>query len=244
MRDALSDLLKQTSSLFPQVLIQGKATETRVAAMTADKTIIFMATFKEPLPDLLGESALSNLGVLNGLLNFTSYNTDTSTFTVTRSARHDGVESFEFKDAKKKAGSVYRLMNPAMIKEEDRPPSVANIPWEASFEPQKAKLTEFGQLQSMFSEVDKLFTPRTVDGDLRFIIGDEGSSNHRGDMVFEEDINATIKGDIKYSIPAFQSIMKIAGAHPTTLNLNSRGVMMIRVETRFATYEYILRATR
>jgi hypothetical protein len=243
MRDALSDLLKQTSALFPQALVEGTDSETKVSAMTADKTIIFKAILKQPLADLKGESALSNLSMLGGLLNFSSYNTDTATFTVTRSARHDGVEDFRFKDSKK-AGSVYRLMNPAMIKEEDRPPSVANIPWEMSFEPQKAKLTEFSQLAGLYSEVDKLFTPRTVDGDLRFIIGDEGSSNHRCDMVFEEAVTANIKGDIKYSIPAFQSIIKAAGGHPATLHLTSRGVMMVRVETTYGVYEYILRATR
>lgn len=243
MRDALSDLLRQTSSLFKQTLIVGKETETRVLAMTEDKTIIFQADFKTALPEMSGESAFSNLGMLSGLLNFTSYNTPTSTFKVTRSTRHDGVESFEFRDTKK-AGSVYRLMNPAMIKEEDRPPSVTTIPWETQFTPDKAKLAEFSQLQSLFSEVDKLFMPRTVDGDLRFIIGDEGSSNHRCDMVFQEEIAATIKGDIKYSIPAFQSIIKAAGNHPYTLHLTSRGVMMVRVETSFAVYQYILRATR
>lgn len=244
MREALSDLLKQTSSLFPQALVEGTATETKFSAMTADKTIIFKAVLKKPLSDLVGESAFSNLGVLAGLLNFSSYNTDDATFVVKRSDRHDGVEHFEFKDSKKKAGAIYRLMNPAMIKEEDRPPSVANIPWEMSFDPQKAKMTEFSQLASLYSEVDKLFTPRTVDGDLRFLIGEEGSSNHRCDMVFEENVTANIKGDIKYSIPAFQSIMKTAGTNPATLHLTSRGVMMVRVETTYGTYEYILRAIR
>lgn len=243
MRDALSDLLRQTSSLFKQTLVTGRDTETRVLAMTEDKTIIFQADFKTVIPEMKGESAFSNLGMLNGLLNFASYNTPTATFEVVRSTRHDGVESFEFRDAKK-AGSVYRLMNPAMIKEEDRPPSLNAIPWETQFTPDKGKLAEFSQLASLYGEVDKLFTPRTVDGDLRFKIGDDGSSNHRCDMVFQENIGATIKGDIKYSIPAFQSIIKAAGNHPYTLHLNSRGVMMVRVDTSFAIYQYILRATR
>ena len=242
MREQLTDIVKHTAALFPWVLVEGTDTETKFASMSEDKTVIFQGVMKTPSPELKGESALSSLTLLNGLLGFTSYQTDKATFTVKRFKDDTRVEEFEFKDAKK-AGATYRLMNPSMIKPEDRPPSIDSIPWELDFEPQKAKMTEFTQLSGLLSEVDRLFTPRTIDGDLHFLLGEEGSSNHRASMVFEEGVTANIKGDIKYSVPALQSAIKVAGAD-YRLHLTSRGVIMVSCETAYATYQYIIRATR
>lgn len=242
MREQLTDIVKHTAALFPWVLVEGSDTETKFSSMSEDKTVIFQAALKTPSADLRGESALSSLTLLNGLLGFSSYQTEAASFSIRRFKDDTRVEEFEFKDAKK-AGATYRLMNPAMIKEEDRAPSVSNIPWELAFEPQKAKLTEFTQLSGLLSEVDRLFTPKTIDGDLHFLLGEEGSSNHRASMVFQEDVSAVIKGDIKYSVPALQSAIKVAGSE-YKLHLTSRGVIMVSCETVYATYQYIIRATR
>lgn len=243
MRDAIKDIVKHTASLFPWVLINGSATETTMSGMTADKTIILQAALKTPAADLRGESSLSSLALLNGLLNFAPYNVDGSSFAAKRFKDDSRVEEFTFKDAKK-SGASYRLMNPAMIKEEDRPPVVSDIPWEMSFEPQKDRLVEFGKLAGLLSEVDRLFMPKTIDGDLHFMFGDEGSSTHRASMVFEDGVVGVIKGDIKYSVPDLQATIKLAAGDSPKLHLTSRGVIMVSCETQFATYQYIVRATR
>lgn len=245
MRETLSDLLRQTSPLFNILKIDGTPSQTRIGGMDADKTIIFQGRLKQAIPELEGESAISNLSMLTGLLNFASYNTDTARFTIKRNkiGGSEIIEQFEFKDGRG-AGAVFRLMNPALLTEDKLPPTVHSIPWECSFEPDRAKVTEFSQLASLCSEVDKLFTPRTVDGALHFMIGDENSSTHRASIIFQEGVSANIRGDIKYSIPLFQAIMKVTAAYPTTLHLTSRGVMKFSIETPYGEYDYILRAVR
>ena len=244
MRNPLADVLRHTSSLFVNLICKGTETETIFEAMSPDKSIIFSATLKEPIAELAGESVFANLSLLNGLLNFASYNTETATMNVTRAADGKRVEGFEFKDGSRKAGAIYRSTNPSMIREEDWPPNTGVIKWLTEFEPQKAKLSEFGQLSSLYSEVEKVFMPKTEGGELMFIFGDEGSSNHRASMVFQEGVDVEIKGDIRYKVGDLQSTVKLAGADPCKLHLTSRGVIMVSCENSLARYTYIIRAAR
>lgn len=246
MREALTDILKHTSSLFEMLIIDGSDKETTVKAMDKEKTIIFQAKAKEVLSDFdVGQSTMSNLGLLKGLLEFPSYNTEAASLTVKRGTDRRTnspiVEEIGFKDSKG-GGATYRLGDIRMIKDENRPPQVSSIPWELEFEPNRSNLDEFIKLTSLYNEVDKLFCPRTVNGNLQFSLGVENSSTHRASMVFEEGVNANIKGDAKYSTDAFLSILKLASAHPTKLHMSSRGVLMVSFETAHACYEYIIRA--
>lgn len=244
MREALSDLLKYTASLFPTLHVVGSDDQTIVKAMTEDKNIIFYAKLKTPLPVFnIGESAMPNLGLLNGLLNFPSYNSDGATIEAKTAVTPRGtiVEKIEFRDTRG-AGSTYRLSDPRVVAEEKRPPEVTAVQWELELEPNRASLDEFAKLASLYSDVDgKLFRMKTVNGNLQFSIGDEDSSTHHASMVFEEGVGVSLGGSAKYPIQAFQSTLKLAAAHPTRLHLNSRGLMMVGFETPYATYSYYIR---
>ena len=245
MRDTLSEIVKLTSNLFDFLYVDGTDTKTEVRAMSEDKSLILKCTPKAPLVDLRGEVAISDLGMLSGLLGFASYNTDTATFSVQRNKRGEVeyAEMMEFKDGRK-AGAVFRLTNPATIREDRLPPSLRDVPWEISITPEKSRVTEFGQLAGLYSKVDTLFTPKTQDGNLVFMVGEENSSMHSATMVFHEDVGATLKGTARYPIASFQALMKIAGTNAATLGLTSRGVMGVTVDTQHAIYNYILRASK
>lgn len=246
MRNALSEIVKQTSSIFPFLIVEGTSTNTEIRGMTEDKGLILRCTPKAPMPELAGEVAISDLNMISGLLGFASYNTDDATFSVGRRTigGKDVAELFEFKDGRG-AGAIFRLTNPDTIEDEKHPPVINTIRWEIEFEPSRSKVSEFQQLASLYGKVaSNQFIPRTVGDDLQFMVGEENSSMHSASMVFQEGVGATLKGNAPYSIPAFQSMMKIAGTNPSRLGLTSRGVMGLTVDTPYATYDYVLRGIR
>jgi hypothetical protein len=245
MRDTLSDIIKQTNGLFPSLYVEGTDTETSIRAMTDDKNLILSCVPKAPLVDLRGEVGINDLGILNGLLNFSSYNSEDASFTVQRANRQgkEFAELFSFRDGKK-AGSNFRLANPATIPDDKVPPKVNTIAWEIEFEPNKSKVTEFTQLANLYSKGDNFFAPKTQDSDLLFLLGEETSTTHNASIVFEENVTAELKGTARYSIASFLALMKLSSQHPVRLGLTSRGVMGVSMETSYATYSFVLRANR
>lgn len=243
MREVLLDIVRQTGGLMEVVKVTGTTADTQIKAVDPDKTLFIQAVLKQPIPEFEGEFGLTNMSLLNGLLNFTNYRTDDATFTVKRRTR-DGVETveqFEFRNKVTGNEADFRMMDPKHIPDQA---VIPNIPWDVTITPSKAKVAEFGQLASLYSEVDKNFGVRTVNGDLQFYIGDEGSSTHRVSMVFESGVKGELKGDLSWNTGQFLSVMKLTGAHPTTLSVTSRGVLGVNVDTSHGTYTYFLRANR
>lgn len=245
MRDILSEILKQ-SNPFPVLKVTGTATETTVIASSECKTFIFRAFLKNPIPEFEGEFGITNLSLLNGLLNFASYRTDTSTFNVKRRqiGEREIVEQLEFSAGKgSKSNAVFRFTSPDLIPEITT--MTGKAVYDVEFAPDRAKVAEFQQLATLYSEVGKTFIPATDGTDLVFHVGNRNSSTHSASIVFQEGVTGTVEGDLQYPVGMFASVMKLAGSNPVSMSLKSRsGPMKIAVETEFANYEYIIRASR
>jgi hypothetical protein len=245
MRDILSDVLKQGGP-FPVLKVEGTDTETNMFASSECKTLIFKAALKQPIPEFHGEFGISNLSLLNGLLNFSTYKTLDATFAVKRRKINDKeiVEQVEFAAKKgSKSTAVFRFTAPDLVG--DITKMTGKPTFDVEFVPDKAKLTEFQQLASLYNEVSKTFVPTTDGGELIFRVGNNNSSTHSASMVFEDEVTGEITGDLQYPTAMFLQVMKLAGSNPVTMALKSRsGPMKITTETPFADYEYIIRASR
>lgn len=245
MRDILIEVLKQ-SSPFAVLKVIGTDTETTFLASSECKTLIFKASLKVPIADFEGEFGISNLSLLNGLLNLATYKTDAAIFNIKRRKIGDKeiVEQFEFSASKgSKSQAIFRLTSPDLIPEIT---TMTGKPvWDVEISPDKAKVVEFQQLASLYNEVGKTFIPTTEDGDLIFKVGNQNSSTHSASMVFQEGVTGDVTGDLNYPFAMFVAVMKLAGANPTKMALKSRsGPMKISIETAFADYDYIIRASR
>lgn len=243
MRETLTDVLRQCGGLFNVLKVTGTDSETKVSAVNEDKTTFVKVTMKTPIPEFAGEFGVSNLGLLNGLLNFSSYRATGASFNVKRKMLNgtEIVEQLEFRDANK-TGATFRLMSAELAGEQIE--LRGTIPWEIEFNPDKSKLAEFTTLANLYNEVEKTFAPKSDDGNLIFLVGLDNSSTHNASMVFEEGITGVIKGDLRYSTPQFLSVLKLAGQNPAKVSITSRGVMKVAVETEYATYDYYLRSER
>lgn len=242
MRDILSDLVRQTSSMFDVIKITGTTEDTKIQAVDKEKTLFLQARLPS-IPEFYGEFGVSNLRLLEGLLDFTSYKVDGASITVERAEKNnkgETVTALVFRDANKK-GATYRTMSPEMVGEQA---VIANIPWDVTVTPQRAKVAEFTQLAGLFGEVERHFNPITEDGALLFCIGASGGSNHRVSMVFEPVVEGEIKAAMNFSTPQFLSVIKNAGQNPTTMRICERGVLGLTVTTQHGSYNYYIRARR
>jgi hypothetical protein len=246
MRDILNDLVRQTKDLFEIVKVTGTAKETKIEAVDKDKMLFLQAALTNPQADLQGEFGISNLALLEGLLNFPSYRTDDAKFTVRREtkpvagASTETVTAFEFKDANGK-GAIYKTMSANLVANQAQ---IANIPWTLAFVPAKSKIAEFAQLFKVLAEVDKTFKVTTEDGDLVFGIGDSSTSTHSASIVFESGVSGELKTELVFDISQFLALMRIAGSHTMTLSITSKGVLGVVIQAPTGTYNYFLRAKR
>lgn len=245
MRDILSEVLKQ-SAPFAVLKVIGTDTDTTIVASSECKTLIFRATLKAPIAELKGEFGISNLSLLNGLLNFATYKSDSALFNAKRRKIGDKeiVEQFEFSAGKSsKSAATFRLTSPDLIPEITQ--MTAKPTWDVEFEPDRAKIAEFQQLASLYNEVSKTFVPTVDGGDLVFRLGNENSSTHSASMVFQEGVTGDVVGNLNYPFALFLQVMKLAGSNPTKMSLKSKsGPMKISMDTAFAEYDYIIRASR
>lgn len=241
MREVLGDIIHQTSDMFEVLKVIGSNKETKITAVDDEKVMFLDATLKEPIEEFDGEFGLTNIKLLKGLLDFPSYRTDEAKFNVKRKERNgkETVEQFEFKDANNK-GSIFRLMSSDLIPSQA---VIKNIPWDITIEPNKSKFSEFQKLANLYSKVENSFAPKTEGNDLVFIIGEEDSSTHQASMVFQSGVDGELKGDIRFGIPQFLSIMRM-NSENTKLMFTSRGILCVEIETKYGFYKYFLRAKR
>ncbi len=243
MRYVLSDIVRHTVRLFGKVVITGTETETKISATDEDKTLFLKGTLKQPVPEFAGEFALSDLALLDGLLEFASYKTDTAKFSVVRRAPKAGgeetVTGFKFQDSHG-TGSNYRTMSASLA---GVVAAIAPIPWDVKVTPSTAKIAEFAKLTSLYSN-DK-FGVMTIDGNLVMSVGESSDSTHNATMVFATDIIENLKvGDLYFNTSQFLSILKLAGSQLSTVDITSRGVLGVVIDTPHAGYTYYMRAKR
>jgi len=245
MRDILTDVVRQTKDLFEQIKVTGTEEATKIQGVDKDKTLFLEATLNNPLPEFIGEFGISNLHMLDNWLNHSPFKSEKSSFSVVREVKNgsETVTSFEFRAADG-YGSSHKTMAANLVAEQAK---IANIPWQVTVVPSKAKIAEFQAVSRIFSEVDsKSFRISTTKSkELIFSLGDENAATHNVSMVFEANVTGELNGsNMMFDTNQFLGLMKIAGANPTTMNITSKGVLGMVMQTLSGTYNYYLRAKR
>lgn len=243
MREILAEIVRQTSPLFEKIRVTGLDIGVKVEAHTEDKNMFLVAELNEPVREFAGEFGMSNLSLVNGLLNFPSYKGEKAKFKAKRTER-DGVDylsEFEFYDAHGGC-SRYRTMNPRLVGDQAK---IQAIPWEVSVVPQKAKITEFIQLAGLLSEVEKQFSVNIENKTMFLTIGGgRAATSHSSSIAFASDVTEELPHtNMVFKVPQFLSVLKAAGNLPVTVKFSSRGVAGVIVDTGKGTYSYILRAS-
>jgi hypothetical protein len=241
MREVISDIVKQSIGLFDTIKITGTPEQTKIQGVSKTKFLFIEGLLKTPATELQGEFGMSNLTVLRGLLNFSTYKTEESTFAVKRMTNEqtgsETVEQIEFGDGKG-AEAIFRCMNSRIPEQAE----IKNIPWDVSFKPSKSKLAEFQELSKLYGVVSKMFSAKTENGNLLFTLGDENSSMHRASIIIDTDVDGELTGGLMWEFDDFFRVLDLA-TEPS-VKISSRGVMSVEADTQFGAYKYFMRAQR
>ena len=121
--------------------------------------------------------------------------------------------------------------------------------WDVEVDPSASKLKELQALAGLYSQFENFFMVKTVENDegkneLRFYIGDEGSSMHRAFLTIGDDVTGKLGGDLHWGIAPVLAILKLGAEENLKLQFSSRGALQITMTSASAEYKFILPARK
>lgn len=243
MREVLIDMVQQLAPLFERVRVTvDDDGSTHLSAYLDDKNLLMTGLLAAKVPEFINEFGIGSLSMLKGLLDFASYKTDDAKLIVHRTKRDDSeyVTEFEFRDGHG-GRSRFKTMSAKLAGDKL---TVANIPWEMSFNPDKAKTAEIVKLSQLFP--DDAFGMVVENGTMFLTIGTRSDSTHSAtimvtDGVDEAKAKMVNNGELSFSLSRFNNILRNAGTNGCTVKFSSRGVIGMVVSTKLGEYTFYIR---
>lgn len=250
LQDVLFDIVQHTYKLgnIPMLKISGTDDKTELVAKSEDKSVVVEATFKNPIPDFVGEFGMPNLAKLDTILNISEYAEDGKIDVVSKGAgdaKH--LDGLHFENKAGDFKNDYRFMAGIVINNQlfkDGNPTkfqVGKVKWDAEFVPSVANILRFKYQMDANSE-QATFTTVFDNNHLKCFFGEP--SNHAGNFVFQSDVGAGPKAPVperRWPVAPFFSILNLAGDKTIKLSITS-GCILITVDSGQIDYNYIIMA--
>ena len=242
IKSVLLDIVKHTSGLgiIENIKITGTGSETTLAAMDANRTVILTAKMHDVVPEFEGDFGMGNLGLLSSLTRLSNYQEVGATIAVERKER-DGVEiptTLMFKDT---SGSKdqYRFMSAAIVDQAMKVATFKGVNWNVQVTPAVKSITQLGEVAGIYSGIDPAFSVKTEDGNLVFEVGStEGGVIGR--RVFAENIDGDLGAVWSWPLATFLSILKLGGT--IVVRFSDQGACQLDVDSGLGVYSYIMPA--
>lgn len=240
MKDNLQDLIQHTYGLgvIDLIKVVGTDTETQIAAIAEDKSVIVNGKFINPVIDFIGTFGMPNLGKLKTILGFDDYDSS-ATIKVTKQNK-DGVDIPSTIHFATKTGDFvndYRLMSKVIIEEKVKNVTFKGATWNVEFEPTVAGILRLKK-QAQANSEEPNFTTKTDNNDLKIYFGDP--STHSGNFVFHPGVNGTLSRAWMWPVKVFMSIMDLPG--DKLVKISDQGACEITVDSGLGVYQYLLPA--
>ena len=238
MKDNLQDLIKHTYGLgvIECIKVVGTDSETKIAALADNRTVIVEGTFNTPSADFIGTFGMPNLGKLQTILGFDDYD-EHAKISVTRQTK-DGEDIPTTIHFETKAGDFvndYRLMSKVIVEEKVQNVKFKTPKWDVEFEPTVAGIMRLKK-QAQANSEEEHFVTKTDKSDLKIYFGDH--STHSGNFVFAPSVSGALSRAWKWPVKVFLSIMDLPG--DKNVRISDAGACEITVDSGIAVYRYIL----
>lgn len=237
MRDHLLDLVSHTFDLgcIDQVKIVGSETDTNIAGLAEDRSVVVEGSFAGPVADFIGTFGMPNLSKLKILLNLQEYK-ENAKLTINRKD-NGSPDQLNFENKSGDFKNSYRFMAAEVANERIKTVKFKGANWGIEFEPSAAAIQRL-KMQAQANSEENNFQAKTEDGDLKFYFGDH--STHAGNFVFQPDVKGTLKRSWSWPVKTVISILDLYG--DKVMRISDEGAAMITVNSGLATYNYILPA--
>lgn len=234
MKDQLQDLTQHINlGDIGLVKIVGTEKDTLISAISEDKTLIILGSFKDPIAEFIGTFGMPNLNKLKTILSFDEYDEKSK---ITVSNKDEDPENIKFETESGDFINNYRLMGKNLVSEKIKDVKFKGVNWIIEFEPSTSSVLRLKKQASANSE-ENHFMMKTENKNLKFYFGDH--STHSGNFVFESNVNGTINQPKYWPVKTFLAIMDLVG--DKTIKINDQ-VIQITVDSGIAVYNYFLPA--
>lgn len=238
MKDNLQDLIKHTYGLgvIDLIKIVGSDKETKITALSEDKTVVVEGTTNTPVADFIGTFGMPNLNKLQTILGFDDYD-ENAKISVTR-VNKDGEDvptAIHFETKASDFVNDYRLMSKVIVEEKVPPVKFKGAKWDVEFEPTVAGIMRLKK-QAQANSEEAHFVTKTDKNDLRIYFGDH--SSHSGHFVFQGGVNGSLSRAWKWPVKVFLSIMDLPG--DKTVKISDQGACEITVDSGISVYRYLM----
>ena len=245
MKDILLDLVDHTAGLgfIENVKVTGTDAETLFEAMDPDRTVILNAKTTNPVPELIGEFGMGNLGFLNGIVNLDGYKADEAVINVKTRERNGLVapDSLTFEDQYGNTDQ-YRFMSKEVVEQQLKTVKFRGVNWNVSFEPSKQSVQELAQIAGIYISIEPTFSVRTENGNLVVGVGTDDGSGHVGKRIFARNVDGELKQNWSWPLHQVLTILKLGMSGACVMNISDQGALQISIDSGLAVYNYILPA--
>lgn len=230
----LQEIVHQTNlSVIENIKITGNDEATYIDAKCQCGTIVIKGKFNNPIESFNGEFGIGQLSFLKSLTNFANYKSEKSTITVTK--RDDGnPEQIIFVDEQGQS-DIFRLMPKDLV---PSIPTLGKMDWLHEFTPTKGKISELSTKASMYSKQHSEFIIKSANNDLRFYIGDEGSTTNRGFTILDKNVT-TVSEQIKVPMSLLLNVFSLNSNTDILMSISKKCVKL-SIKNVNSEWDYII----
>lgn len=243
IKDAISDISKNVirTGLFDKIKITATNKKaTLIESIEKDKNVILKGSTVAGIDGLSGEFGLANLNLLTSIANDSDFSHKDSTVEVVTQNRggNDVPVELHYTNCKKSFIN-YRVLAKELIPDQ---PKYSEPAWDLRIKPTKLDIQQFAWAANTLTSYEPCFIPKTVDGDLKFFIGEENNGNQRGGVVFSTGVTGNFETNHKWPISYITDILKLTEGTESEMMFSVKGAIQIVLNTGISEYKYIFPA--
>ena len=242
VKDIMQDVVRNTvtTGFFDKVKISSGRKGVTIEALENNKQVILKATTQAPVDGWEGEFGLANLSLLQSVVNDSEFAHKDSKLDMQYQARGGQDVPSELHYTNKSGTFVaYRFVSKDMVPDQ---PKYNEPVWDVTIKPTKAAIQQFAWAANSLSSYEQYFIPKTVDGSLKFFIGEEGGANQRGGVVFATNVSGEFDGTHKWPISQIAQVLKLTDGTEAEMKFSIKGAIQLEIKTGLVEYRFVFPA--
>lgn len=238
----MQDVVKNTvtTGFFDKIKITSGKKGVTIEALENNKQVILKATTQAPVDGWEGEFGLANLSLLQSVVNDSEFSHKDSKLDMQYQARGGADVPSELHYTNKSGTFVaYRFVSKEMVPDQ---PKYNEPAWDVTVKPTKAAIQQFAWAANSLSSYEQYFIPKTVDGVLKFFIGEENGANQRGGVTFATNVTGEFDSNHKWPISQIAQVLKLTDGTDAEVKFSCKGAIQVEINTGLVQYRFVFPA--
>jgi hypothetical protein len=242
IKDVIQDISKIVvgPSFFEKIKVVSDSKSTSIEALEKDKQVILKASTVKPVDGWAGEFGLANLNLLSSIVGDSEFGHKDSALTLIHQQKNGVDVPSELHYLNKSKSFInYRFVDKTLVPEQ---PKYSEPTWDVKIKPSKKEIQQFAWAAGSLGQYESYFIPKTVDGDLKFFIGDEGAASQRGGVVFSSGVKGDFDSTHKWPVGMIMTVLKLTDSVEAEMAFSIKGAIQITLNSGIGIYKFIFPA--